>query len=605
MGHYNKIVVASGYSFPDALAAGSYIKNENALLFLSDGNSLPQTSLELVAVGGENALKLNGFNGKRIAGDNRYETALALAQESHPNSNNIVLASGESFPDALAAISLASELNAPIVLGSKTSLNVSIQNFIVNKDIYIVGGENTISSNAIESGTSDKQDDESRENNKSKDKWENLIVNDESDFIFDSESHTITEYVGERFDPVIPQTIAGVEVKNIGERSFFGKGIVSVYIPDGVENIEKGAFQGYKYANHQIGTIENTIRDFRLPETLKYIGEHAFADNKNISKIDIPSSVETIDSGAFSGNQISSLIIPDNVKEIGEGAFKENKIVSLKLSKGLSTISLDAFADNFLTELDLPGNIIGIGGRAFKKNSLKKINFAEGLRQIDFDAFAENSLVSLDLPQSLTNIGDGAFRENNISKLVLPETISQIGKSSFEENSLRDLSLPDNLVEIPSGAFKENQIVNIDLPLYLNKIGYGAFSNNNIEKLTIPNHVKTIEDYAFYMNELREVSLGESLERIRKRAFEKNNISGSLIIPDSMRVIDQWAFSKNKIENIVIGNGLETIGVGAFDTNNISTRLSIPKNIRNIYHSAFDNNPIPDSEIAPEFFKSK
>lgn len=54
--------------------------------------------------GGKNSIP--GFDEiKRIAGSDRYETSLEIAREF--NSKNIVIASGENFPDALSGALVA------------------------------------------------------------------------------------------------------------------------------------------------------------------------------------------------------------------------------------------------------------------------------------------------------------------------------------------------------------------------------------------------------------------------------------------------------------------------------------------------------------------
>lgn len=54
----------------------------------------------------------------RISGSTRYETMAMVSQTALPSaaSGAAVVASGNSFPDALAASSLAGYLNAPILL---------------------------------------------------------------------------------------------------------------------------------------------------------------------------------------------------------------------------------------------------------------------------------------------------------------------------------------------------------------------------------------------------------------------------------------------------------------------------------------------------------
>ena len=88
----------------------------------------------------------------RISGSTRYETRAMVSQTAFPSaaSRAAVIASGSSFPDALAASSLAGHLNAPILLTDpKTLSNATVDelNRLDVDTIYIIGGSNAVSNN--------------------------------------------------------------------------------------------------------------------------------------------------------------------------------------------------------------------------------------------------------------------------------------------------------------------------------------------------------------------------------------------------------------------------------------------------------------------------
>lgn len=63
------------------------------------------------------------FNKKRLNGKNRYETAELVAEEYNSSTvQNVILATGENFPDALSISSMAAMKGYPIVLGNKDTL---------------------------------------------------------------------------------------------------------------------------------------------------------------------------------------------------------------------------------------------------------------------------------------------------------------------------------------------------------------------------------------------------------------------------------------------------------------------------------------------------
>lgn len=159
LGEYKNLVLVSGSNYPDALVSANYLVKNDALLLLSDGSSLPETDMEIVAIGGESSLKLEGFEGKRIAGETRYETSSKLVEETYPEAENLVLVSGETYPDALAAVSYVNKEQAPLVLVSKDSVPEASKEMVeAAKGIKVVGGVNTIADTVLVTQVEDLED---------------------------------------------------------------------------------------------------------------------------------------------------------------------------------------------------------------------------------------------------------------------------------------------------------------------------------------------------------------------------------------------------------------------------------------------------------------
>ena len=131
-----QIVLATGRGFADALAAGATAGRLNAPTRLIDGRRLTLSNVdistfsamgvhEILLAGGhgsitiqiEQQLRTAGFQVRRLGGASRYETAVRLmdaASEEPPT--EILLASGEDFPDALAAAALAAQVGGELYL---------------------------------------------------------------------------------------------------------------------------------------------------------------------------------------------------------------------------------------------------------------------------------------------------------------------------------------------------------------------------------------------------------------------------------------------------------------------------------------------------------
>ncbi len=126
------VYVASGLNFPDALAGASAAAKIGAPLLLTPPSELPPAvaaelerlaPAEIVVTGGNASVSESVTNQlaqfapvKRIGGANRYDTGLLIVQDAFQESQFAVIASGNGFPDALAATGVAGKMQAPVIL---------------------------------------------------------------------------------------------------------------------------------------------------------------------------------------------------------------------------------------------------------------------------------------------------------------------------------------------------------------------------------------------------------------------------------------------------------------------------------------------------------
>ena len=159
-GKVNKAIIASGENFPDALATAPLGSKEIAPILLVTRNqmdkkvskALKDLNIKRVYVaGGQNSVskKLEAQLPqviRRFNGQDRYETATLVASYTYPESKEVFVASGETFPDALVIGPVCARRKAPILLSKSTPVKVT-DDYIESSKIeylYIVGGTNTI-----------------------------------------------------------------------------------------------------------------------------------------------------------------------------------------------------------------------------------------------------------------------------------------------------------------------------------------------------------------------------------------------------------------------------------------------------------------------------
>ncbi|GAB6173047.1 cell wall-binding repeat-containing protein [Paradesulfitobacterium aromaticivorans] len=87
---------------------------------------------------------------KRFAGSDRIDTAVSQALTGWPQgASSVVLARADDFPDALAGVPLAAELDAPVLLTSPGILDKRVKNALQTlspQKVYLLGGEGALSS---------------------------------------------------------------------------------------------------------------------------------------------------------------------------------------------------------------------------------------------------------------------------------------------------------------------------------------------------------------------------------------------------------------------------------------------------------------------------
>ena len=164
-----RVFVASGQNYPDALAAAALAGDGGAVL-LTTAATLPAATrsalqrmapAEIVVAGGDLAvsdhvvedLRHYAPSVRRVAGDNRYQTA-ALLSELPPvrPGGTVYVTTGTAFPDALAAAAQAGASSSPILLVRPDGIpspTASALRDLAPQRIVAVGGSTAISEKVL------------------------------------------------------------------------------------------------------------------------------------------------------------------------------------------------------------------------------------------------------------------------------------------------------------------------------------------------------------------------------------------------------------------------------------------------------------------------
>ncbi len=136
LGDPTTVLLATGTNFPDALSAGVAAAEDSAAVLLTNGASLPSATTDYLkervatvyAVGGPAAAA--DPSATPIVGEDRYETAVDVAQQFFPAPASLGFASGLTFPDALSGTALLARTRAPLLLTVPTGLPATVATYV-------------------------------------------------------------------------------------------------------------------------------------------------------------------------------------------------------------------------------------------------------------------------------------------------------------------------------------------------------------------------------------------------------------------------------------------------------------------------------------------
>ena len=376
-------------------------------------------------------------------------------------------------------------------------------------------------------------------------------------YTFNSSTKTIEKYDKEHcpLDVVIPETIDGVEVENIGEQSFTLVDHYRCYVDGRWQNFQEkqaGVSCNVYLKEDSEGNILYPLNSVVLPRTLKTIEALAF-ENNNIDFINIPNGVTDIGDYAFASNAITSVYLPDSVNNLYKYAFSYNPITEFSFSKNMKTMTEGTFYGTSLTSLTIPSHIKTIETRNITY-TLQTLIIEEGVEEIGDYAFGFNfNLNKLRLPSTLKHLGTAPFAGANVTDG--PDYIYQRNADGSENTAVlnsyvganKSITLPSQIKEIENWAFDKCDITSVILNNGLEKIGKEVFARNQISVFDLPSSVTTIGEDAFYKWNYSNPNLTKIINRTGK-AFDWTNILDTSISTPQVFVTGTATTKKGDVE---------------------------------------------------------
>lgn len=168
----DSVVLVNGESFPDALGASGLAAAGHAPLLMTRSGELPPVTRKqldrlapstILVVGGSGVVSDSVANAaasysttgrfERISGVDRYATSTAVSGQFPTSVDSAYVASGQNYPDALAASAAAARHNVPVVITRRDSLprtsREALERLTINR-ATVAGGTAVVSDAVME-----------------------------------------------------------------------------------------------------------------------------------------------------------------------------------------------------------------------------------------------------------------------------------------------------------------------------------------------------------------------------------------------------------------------------------------------------------------------
>ncbi len=294
---------------------------------------------------------------------------------------------------------------------------------------------------------------------------------------------TITGYIGESTEIIIPDKIDGKYVVAIGNKAFAGNTVIeNIKICDYVESIGDKCFEGCKH-----------LVSLDFGKSVKRIGSYIFNNCSAMTELTIPKTVTSAGDwyygGALEGSSIETVtfeegianipayvcknassvkkvVIPEKTDTvdgytIGKAAFMGTSITEIAIPKSVTKIEESAFRDcTLLTNVSIPDNVAEIGGRCFagckRLNTLSLGISVETLGTCLLEDCV--SMTEITIPKTVTSAGDwyygGAFEGSSVEVLMIEYGMNKIPDYLAKNcSSLKTVYVPDSVEVIGLGSF--------------------------------------------------------------------------------------------------------------------------------------------------------
>lgn len=309
-------------------------------------------------------------------------------------------------------------------------------------------------------------------------------------------------------DVTFPEELSGRKVTCVD--GTFGPNVMKLTVPGTVKDL------------YALGS-EN-LQEVVLQEGVERIGYdesvwayQPFYGCKNLTKVQMPSTVKRIDGLSFAGcTKLKKIDLPRGLTYIGGEAFRDCGLTSVTVPDTVTSVGWSAFSNCDLERAEVQGTVLG--GKMFAGcEKLKTVTLSENALELGYAMFSGCiALSAIQLPANLQSISREAFCGcTELSQITLPGAVVQIDISAFEKcESLQKIKIPYGVTKLDSWTFRDCKgLRSIYIPASLTQIGSSVFEGcANLEDVY----------YQSSKDSWQGVSIGENNGPFGSAAFHPN-----------------------------------------------------------------------------------
>ena len=243
-------------------------------------------------------------------------------------------------------------------------------------------------------------------------------------------------------------------VRTIQTNAFNGTSIQEINLPASLEQVEEGACR----ACHNL---------LRADINCSVVPKNLFGGNTKLAQIILGDNVRDIKSGAFSGlSALTHIDIPASVEIIETGAFDSQLIKTVTVACANSHYdsrdncnAIIETSNNSLVfgcaNTSIPSSIVAIGDSAFAGcTDLSWIIIPECVEAIGNEAFTHCGELTVCMGPNISEIGEAVFSQCEVSSLFVYGNIQQKGTAPFKNSHIRNLHIMRNVNDLTNVCFE-------------------------------------------------------------------------------------------------------------------------------------------------------